>query len=105
MSVLMFKSIHGLVPDYLANVITMQIEVSNNRETRHVMKIMYMSQVSTLNLPKGFSYILVLLSGTLYLTPLKSVAVWMFLKKRRGSIFILHHYNCFIYTLAFICYF
>ena len=33
MSVLMFKSIHGLVPDYLANVITMQIEVTN-RETR-----------------------------------------------------------------------
>ena len=33
MSVLMFKSIHGLVPDYLTNVITMQIEVTN-RETR-----------------------------------------------------------------------
>ena len=33
MSVLMFKSIHGLVSDYLINIITMQIEVSN-RETR-----------------------------------------------------------------------
>ena len=66
---------HGLVPDYLTNVITMQIEVTN-RETRSCNENnVHVPSVNLEFTKNSFSYILVLQTGTLYLTPLSSVAV------------------------------
>ena len=56
MSVLMFKSIHGLVPEYLCNEITMQIEVSN-RSTRSInANNVYVPHVNLEGTKRSFSY-------------------------------------------------
>jgi hypothetical protein len=56
MSLLMFKSIHGLAPDHLCNEVTMAIEVSD-RLTRHVNEHNVVTPFVNVDLSKGaFSY-------------------------------------------------
>ena len=56
LSLLMFKSIHGLAPNYISNEIIMEIEV-NNRITRHNnCNNVYVPFISTNCTRNSFSY-------------------------------------------------
>jgi hypothetical protein len=57
MSVLMFKCIHGLAPDYLANQITMQIEVTDRQTRGYNENNLYIPHVNLEGAKNNFTYI------------------------------------------------